>query len=101
MTPRLVFHPAAQAELREARDWYEARVAGLGFQFARAVEVALMTIQRSPAAYPIVHDKVRQVVLRRFPYSLVFLPEADKILVLACFHHRRDPREWHERAGLR
>jgi plasmid stabilization system protein ParE len=98
MTLRLVFHPAARAELREAQGWYEARVPGLGLEFARAVEAALMAIQRSPAAYPVVYEEVRQAVLRRFPYSLLFIPEADSILVVACFHHRRDPRTWQERA---
>jgi plasmid stabilization system protein ParE len=98
MTPRLVFHSAARSELREAQEWYEVRVAGLGLEFARAVEAALMAIQRSPAAYPVVYEEVRQAVLRRFPYSLFFILEADRIVVLACFHHRRDPRTWQERA---
>jgi len=98
MTLRLVFHPAARAELREAQEWYEARVAGLGSEFVRAVEAALMAIQRSPAVYPVVYEEVRQAVLRRFPYSLLFILEADSILLLACFHHRRDPRTWQERA---
>ena len=98
MKPRLDFHPAARAELREAREWYEARVAGLGFEFTRAVEAALMAIQRSPEVYPVLYEEVRQAVLRRFPYSLLFVLEADRVLVLACFHHRRDPRTWRERA---
>jgi hypothetical protein len=73
-------------------------VTGLGTEFGRAVESALMAIQRNPAAYAVVHEEVRQAVLRKFPYSILFIPEADSILVLACFHHRRDPETWHERA---
>jgi len=98
MKGRLVFHPAARVELREAQEWYESRVFGLGSEFARAVESALMAIQRRPATYAVVHDEVRQAVLRRFPYSILFTLEGDGILVLACFHHRRDPKIWQERA---
>lgn len=98
MTPRFVFHPAGRAELREAQEWYEARVTGLGLEFARAIEAALMAIRRTPAAFPLVYGEIRQAVLRRFPYSVLFVVEAEAIVVLACFHHRRDPRVWRERA---
>lgn len=77
--------------------WYEGRVAGLGSEFARVVEAALMAVRRALTALAVVHGEVRQAVLRRFLYSLLFIPEADIILVLACFHHRRDPQTWQER----
>lgn len=99
MTLRLVFHPAARAELLDAQQWYEARAAGLGLEFARAVEAAVMAIRRNPSAFPVVYEGIRQAVLRRFPYSVLFAVEAEAVVVLACFHHRRDPRIWRERAS--
>ena len=98
MTLRLLFHPAARSELRDAQEWYESRVAGLGDEFAGAIEAALTAIQQTPAGFPLVHGDVRQAVLRRFPYSVLYIVESDAIVVLACFHHRRDPRVWRERA---
>lgn len=44
MTPHLVFRPEARAEVREARERYEAQSPGLGLEFARAVEAVLATI---------------------------------------------------------
>jgi hypothetical protein len=37
----VVFRPEAEEELLEAQAWYEARAAGLGLEFARAVDVAV------------------------------------------------------------
>lgn len=37
----LIFRPEAEAELLEAKLWYEARSPGLDFEFACAVEVAV------------------------------------------------------------
>ena len=52
---------------------------------------------RFPKAFPTVHGQVRKAVLRRFPYSLLFIVESDDIVVLGYFHHRRDPRTWADR----
>lgn len=98
MTPRLLFRPEARAELLEAQVWYEERAVGLGQEFARAIEAAIATIARTPRRFPAVHGEVRRALLRRFPYQLLYRLEADgDILIVACFHHRRDPARWQQR----
>jgi len=52
VTPRLVFRPEAEAELLDARDWYEAERVGLGAVFAAAVETTVTAVQQNPLAYP-------------------------------------------------
>jgi hypothetical protein len=32
------------------------------------------------------------VLLRRFPYSLLYQVQGDTLVVLACFHRRRNPQ---------
>ena len=97
MMPRLVFRPEARAEVREARAWYEAQSPGLGLEFARAVEAVLATISRTPAFYPVVDGATRRALLRRFPYQIIYEATANELLVIACFHHRRDPQIWRRR----
>ena len=58
---RVVFRPEAQRELLEARAWYEERSPGLGFEFARAVDVAVAIAERMPLAFPRIEAD--------FPYS--------------------------------
>ena len=42
----------------QAHDWYEARVSGLGVQFAHAVDAAVSLIEEHPEAFPIVKVRI-------------------------------------------
>lgn len=97
MIGRTWFRPEAEAELAGAILWYEERGKGLGAEFLRAVEATVAAIERQPEAYAFVSGKARRAVLRRFPYSLIYTFEANEILVVACFHGKRDPKRWQER----
>ena len=94
---QLRFRPEARFDILEARSWYEERVPGLGDEFVRAIDASVAGILRFPEAYPEVHRDVRKAVLRRFPYSLLFVIDEKDLLVLGCFHHRRDPKSWTDR----
>jgi plasmid stabilization system protein ParE len=72
--------------------WYEDRREGLGLEFSVAVEEQLARIALSPTPFACVRGEVRRAVLQRFPYSIYFSVEDDRILVLAIFHVRRAPK---------
>jgi plasmid stabilization system protein ParE len=91
---RVVFRPEARVEALGAQSWYEARRIGLGFEFALALEAAVESAARRPSAHPVVEGQCRRVLLRRFPYAVVFQPGAESLLIVAVFHHRRDPSDW-------
>lgn len=94
----LRFSPAARLDILAASAWYDDRAPGLGAEFVRAVDAMAAGILRFPEAFPVVHGLVRMATLRRFPYALLYIAEASQaeIVVLACFHHRRDPTDWRE-----
>jgi plasmid stabilization system protein ParE len=97
MTRRIVFRPEAATELAEAADWYEARGQGLGADFLRSLDAVIAHLQRHPTLYPIVFGNARRAVLRRFPYSVIYVVRDDELLIAACIHSRRDPSRWQER----
>ncbi len=97
MTPRLVLRPQAEAELLDARDWYDEQRAGLGGAFATEVDVVLARIVQAPLAYPRVHGETRRALVRRFPYAIYFQAMSDEIVVLGVTHGRRHPRRWQSR----
>ena len=96
--PKLLIQPEAEAEISEAFRWYEDKTQGLGSEFMRALDASLSAIQRNPSAYPPVYKQMRRVLLRRFPYSVIYLLNDNRIVVLACFHASRDPKQWQDRA---
>ncbi len=97
VTPRFVFLPEAQADLQEATAWYARQAPGLELEFVRAVDAAIATIGRFPDAFPVVEADMRRAVLRRFPYQLIYFGDGDRVVVVACWHHRRKPTGWRSR----
>ena len=96
---RVLFRPEARAEILEAKEWYEASVPGLGLEFARALDAAVQSAARMPLAFPSIDGECRRVLLRRFPFSVIYRVAADRLLVVAVFHHRREPGKWSGRTG--
>ena len=94
MVPIVIFRPAAEEEMREAYAWYEERETGLGSDFIRTVEACLELARRYPEIFPAVHREIRMAVVRRFPYSIFYLPTAEAIIVLSVFHASREPLRW-------
>ena len=96
MSP-LIVRPAAAAEIDEAYLWYEAQRTGLGEEFLAEVNGALDTIREMPELYAVVHRDTRRAMLVRFPYSLLYRLVNKQVIVVACFHGKRDPRRWQSR----
>ena len=94
----VIFTPRARAELIDAQDWYENESPGLGRRFRAAVDAVVQRMSASPRQFPVIYKNVRRALLRRFPFALMFVIEADESLtVIACFHGSRDPAHWKKR----
>ena len=97
MTRRLIIRPEAEAEMAEAFDWYEDRVAGLGAEFLLCLDAVFSAVVRNPQQFPHVHRVVRRALTRRFPYEVLFVEDSERVVVLSVFHAKRNPKRWQER----
>ncbi|HYD51092.1 MAG TPA: type II toxin-antitoxin system RelE/ParE family toxin [Gemmatimonadaceae bacterium] len=97
MTPRLFVRDDAAADIEAAAEWYEERRAGLGGEFLRAVRATLAAVERWPEQFGVAREPIRRALLRRFPYAVFYVREAEHIVVIACLHARRDPHVWQSR----
>jgi plasmid stabilization system protein ParE len=61
------------------------------------VEEAVEQIRAHPEAFQLTAEEVRHKLLRRFPYSILYAVESDRIRVLAVGHQRRRPDYWRHR----
>jgi toxin ParE1/3/4 len=93
----LFLEPEAEAEIAEASDWYNQQKLGLGTDFVLAVSSTLTAIQQNPLQYQKVWREYRRAGLGRFPYGLIYRVTERDIVVLSCFHGRRNPRVWRNR----
>jgi plasmid stabilization system protein ParE len=88
------FLPAAEEEFLHAVAWYEAKRPGLGAEFLAEVERAARRIVSFPQHGSPYLAGTRRIVLRRFPYSVVYSPDPEDLLVVAVAHQRRKPGYW-------
>ena len=91
------FLTPALAEIREAAEFYDNRVSGLGADFLDEVDAAIERILNFPEAWGLLGEKYRRCHLRRFPYSVIYsIQNRDEILVVSVFHQSREPLSWRE-----
>ncbi len=89
------FHPEAQAEHLETIVYYETQRPGLGASYLAEFESILELVCEAPTRYPIELDpEIRRVILRRFPFTVLFRESQGTVQVLALAHHRRRPSYW-------
>jgi len=94
---QFIVRPAAAADIDEAFLWYEGQRAGLGHDFLSAAQTLIDTIAEHPLRYPVVRRNTRRALLRHFPYSIYYRVYDDIVVVVACMHGRRSPRQWQSR----
>ena len=97
MSLPVVTRPAAAAEIETAYRWYENEHEGLGSEFLEAVDKMVKAIAENPERFPAVRKDTRRAVLRRFPYSIFYRIISGHVVVIACFHGKRNPRVWRSR----
>jgi plasmid stabilization system protein ParE len=88
----VVWLPEADLEFKAALARYEGIRPELAQRFGEAVGVTLEAIANGPMGYAVVGAGRRRAGVHRFPYGPFFLVEDTRIVVIACFHGRRNPR---------
>ena len=97
---QVIFEPAAEADLAEARVWYASQRDGLDVALMRRVDETLSRISNAPHSYPVVYRRLRRAALRQFPMALFYKLVQGDIRVFAVYHSRRDPRRLKSRMRL-
>ena len=97
MSLPIVFRRIARLELDESIAWYDAQQPGLGVQFAAEIETLLKRIGDSPQQFRHIRNQIRRAVSTRFPYTIHYITEKDRIVVLAIFHVKRNPTQLEDR----
>ena len=89
----VVFRRIARLELDESIAWYDTQQPGLGVQFAAEIEKLVTRISDSPQQFRRIRNEIRRAVSTRFPYTIHYITEKDRIVILAIFHVKRSPTQ--------
>ena len=101
MTLTVIFIDEAREEFDAAADWYNAKKRGLGTRFISRVQDAIDSMVAMPRMRQEIFQDVRRVVVKKFPYSVLYRANSDSILIIAVFHGKRDPSIWQSRLKSR
>ncbi|MCA9025251.1 MAG: type II toxin-antitoxin system RelE/ParE family toxin [Planctomycetaceae bacterium] len=97
MPKPLRLRPEAIAEAREAREWYEERSEAAAIGFLESLNDALNQIEQRPGSHPVYDDPLRVVVLKKYPYTVLYRELDKETEVVAIAHGRRKPGYWNDR----
>lgn len=85
---------AAQQDVRHAARYYADQAKRLGVEFVEEVDRALSRLAESPEVGSSLRGGARRLIVRRFPYVVIYRVVPDHVLVLAVGHQRRHPDFW-------
>ena len=94
-----VFHPEAREEYIQAVRYYSDARPELGARLYEEIERLIQEIRREPARFFEFSPPTRRALARRFPYSVVYLDEPERVWIVAVMHAKRRPSYWRERLG--
>lgn len=97
----LVLLSDASIEIEETIVWYENQKEGLGRQFGLAIKKAFDSLKANPLLYAKVQNDIRRVLLNKFPYSVYYLIDEEKlsVVIFAILHQSQNPNEWQSRVS--
>ena len=94
----LILDPLAKREYEDAFEYYEVQEEGLGEKLRSALWAAIAILERFPEIGEEVRPGIRKILLRRFPYKLIYSVTDDVVYIIAVAHGRREPDYWSGRA---
>ncbi|RKR82682.1 ParE-like toxin of type II ParDE toxin-antitoxin system [Mucilaginibacter gracilis] len=90
---QIVIKPKAVDMARDAYVWYELQQPGLGELFLKELDNCYDKLEAWPIAYAKIRKNFRQIILKKFPYVLVFEIIKHEVVIYAVFHTSLSPRK--------
>jgi plasmid stabilization system protein ParE len=91
------FHPLAADEAEAAERWYRERNEIASARFQRELDHVIELISERPRTGSPYSGDTRRVLLRRFPFFVVYRLRGDNVQIVAVAHARRRPGYWRAR----
>ena len=90
-------HPEARAEAKVALLWYWEQSDSAAIGFSTELRRAYSAIHTDPQLYPAYLYGTQRLILKRYPFSVIYREILDSIQVLAVAHAKRRPGYWKDR----
>lgn len=88
------YHPEAAKELMRSVQYYEDKSAGLGAEFLDEIEEAISQALTYPLSGSLLTPEDRKIVLKRFPFEIIYEVSQNVITISAVKHMKQKPDYW-------
>ncbi|NCN68124.1 MAG: hypothetical protein COW74_07370 [Piscirickettsiaceae bacterium CG18_big_fil_WC_8_21_14_2_50_44_103] len=91
---KVVVTEQARTSLLNARNYYNAEMGGLGYEFVEEFVSSLSRIETHPEAWTLLSKRTRRCLINRFPYSVIFrlVKTRNQIQIIDLMHHKQKPK---------
>ncbi|MGE4418751.1 MAG: type II toxin-antitoxin system RelE/ParE family toxin [Sulfurimonas sp.] len=93
----LKLHPLAENDLRIALNYYFDLSPKLEKRFLSYIDKQFNNILNSPNLYQYETKTSQKVVMKKFPYIIIYEQYEDIIMILAIFHTKQNPKKLTQR----
>ena len=94
MIYQLLISDESRLDILDAFSWYESKRTGLGKEFEICLDAGFTQIQNDPFLFQKRYNDLHIYFIKRFPFGIHYLIEANAIKVFGIFHTSRDPGKW-------
>lgn len=94
---RVAFSLRARRDRRDAQRWYREVSPAAAERFQRELQEAVEFIAEYPEGAPLFHGEARGKTMAHFPYSILYVIEPRRVLIVAVADDRRDPGTYNHR----
>jgi plasmid stabilization system protein ParE len=84
--------PGVEEDIDHVYNWYEDQREGLGEEFLAELVVYYKKLELQPTVFGKASKSLRQAVLKKFPYIIVFEVSKAEVIIYAVFHRSRNPK---------
>jgi len=91
MSYQLVVRGSAARDVLETFFWYHTVRPQLGVRFMAELKECYDSIEADPRGYQIRKGDFRRVMLRKFPYRVVYEVEGQDVFIYRMIHVKRKP----------
>ena len=92
-----VFHAEANEEYVQAAEYYARIDPELGKRFYDQIEGLIHDIRCEPQRFRLFDPPIRRHFSKVFPYAVLYVDQADRVLIIAVMHMKRQPGYWRKR----
>lgn len=88
----ITFRANVDFEVTEAYIYYEEQQPGLGERFFEELDACYDTIRMYPEHFKFLRIPLREFVVQKFPFVIIYEFNGEKIIVYSVFNTHRSPR---------